>query len=71
MKAQMKAANRSGAPAAVILGPDELAKGVCTLKWMETGDQQETPLDKLVDDLRERILGPDAHDSGFGRPPGR
>ena len=70
MKAQMKAANRSGAPAAVILGPDELAKGACTLKWMETGDQQETPLDKLVDDLRERIPGPDARNAGLGKRPG-
>ncbi len=45
MKAQMKAANRSGAPAVVILGPDELAKGVCTVKWMDSGEQQEVPLD--------------------------
>ena len=41
MKAQMKAANRSAAPAVVILGPDEVAKGVCTLKMMESGEQHE------------------------------
>jgi histidyl-tRNA synthetase len=51
MKAQMKAANRSAAPAVVILGPDELAKGVCTVKWMESGEQREVPLGELADDL--------------------
>jgi len=51
MKAQMKAANRSGSPAVVILGPDELEKGVCTVKWMESGEQREVPLDALADDL--------------------
>jgi len=60
MKAQMKAANRSGAAAAVILGPDELAKGVCTVKMMASGEQQETPLNKVADDLRERLFGADA-----------
>ena len=57
MKAQMKAANRCGAPAVVILGPDELSKGVCTLKMMESGDQHEVSLEILAtvvaDELRQ------------------
>jgi len=57
MKAQMKAANRCGAPAVVILGPDELAKGVCTLKMMESGEQHEVSLEILAtvvaDELRQ------------------
>ena len=52
MKAQMKAANRSGAPTVVILGPDELSKGLCTLKIMESGEQQEVPLEILAEDLQ-------------------
>jgi len=56
MKAQMKAANRSAAPAVVILGPDELEKGVCTVKWMETGDQREVDLDKLAEDLGATLV---------------
>jgi histidyl-tRNA synthetase len=56
MKAQMKAANRSGAPTVVILGPDELSKGVCTLKMMESGEQHEVSLESLatvvVDELQ-------------------
>jgi len=57
MKAQMKAANRSGAPAVAILGPDELAKGVCTVKWMESGEQREVSLDGLADDLGAALVG--------------
>jgi histidyl-tRNA synthetase len=40
----------------VILGPDELDKGVCTVKWMETGDQREVDLDKLTDDLGATLV---------------
>ena len=55
MKAQMKAANRSAAPAVVILGPDELAKGVCTLKMMESGEQREVALDILPTMLDDEL----------------
>ena len=55
MKAQMKAANRSNAPATVIFGPDELSKGFCTLKMMESGEQREVSLELLVKDL-QRIV---------------
>ncbi|MBN1670295.1 MAG: histidine--tRNA ligase [Kiritimatiellae bacterium] len=48
MKAQMRAANRSGAPWAVIRGADELAKSVCVLKDMKTGDQAELALTDLL-----------------------
>jgi histidyl-tRNA synthetase len=60
MKAQMKAANRSGAPAVVILGPDELEKGVCTLKMMESGEQHEVSLEILPTVLAEELR----HDGG-------
>jgi histidyl-tRNA synthetase len=39
MKAQMKAANRSGAAVAVILGPDEVAAGTATVRPLRGGDQ--------------------------------
>jgi len=55
MKAQMKAANRSNAPVTVIFGPDELSKGFCTLKMMESGEQREVSLEKLVEEL-QRIV---------------
>ena len=54
MKAQMKAANRSAAPFVAILGPDELERGVCTVKQMETGAQEDVALDQLVDALMKK-----------------
>lgn len=39
MKAQLKYADKRGAPVAVIQGGDELAKGVVTLKSLKLGDQ--------------------------------
>lgn len=48
---RMKRANRLGASHAVILGSDELARDVATLRDMETGVQEEVPLDMLVERL--------------------
>jgi len=57
MKAQMKSANRSGAPAVVILGPDELSKGVCNLKMMASGEQHEVSLEILATVLADELQG--------------
>ncbi len=51
MKKRMKRANNVGAIACVILGEDEMAKGVATVRNMETGDQVEVPLASLEDHL--------------------
>ena len=51
MKAQMKAADRSGARRTVILGEDELAAGVVQLRDLESGEQRPVPLDRLADAL--------------------
>jgi histidyl-tRNA synthetase len=51
MKKRMKRANTVGAAACVILGEDELAKDVATVRNMETGDQVEVPLASLEDHL--------------------
>ena len=59
MKAQMKAANRSAAPAVAILGPDELAKGVCNLKMMESGEQHEVSLEILATVLADELRNDD------------
>lgn len=48
---RMKRANRLNARAAVILGPDEVAKGVATLRDLDSGTQTEVPLDLLTDHL--------------------
>ena len=44
MKAQMRAANKSGALWGVIRGDNELAKGTAVLKKMADGSQEELPL---------------------------
>lgn len=51
MKKRMKRANNVNAIATVILGEDELAKGVATVRNMETGDQIEVPLASLEEHL--------------------
>ena len=48
LKRRMQQANRIGARAAVLLGEDELAKGVATVRDMESGEQREVPIDRLA-----------------------
>jgi histidyl-tRNA synthetase len=51
-KAQFKVADRSGARAVVVLGPDEVARGVVTVKDLATGEQREVAADDVVAALR-------------------
>jgi histidyl-tRNA synthetase len=64
-KTQMKKADASGAAFAVILGEDEVAQHVATVKAMRCSDpahQQNTvPFDAVVDYLVDQIVG-DGHD---------
>jgi histidyl-tRNA synthetase len=52
MKAQMKAADRSGATLAAIIGSDEAAAGTVTLRDLRAGEQRAVPADDVVDDIR-------------------
>ncbi|WP_412063317.1 histidine--tRNA ligase [Rubrivirga sp. IMCC45206] len=55
MKAQMKAADRSGAAQAVVVGEDELAEGVAQLRDLVAGEQRPVPIAELAAVLvRER-----------------
>jgi histidyl-tRNA synthetase len=51
MKAALRAADRSGAARAIILGAEEIGKGVATVKDLASGDQREIALDALVKEL--------------------
>lgn len=51
MSKRMKRANKIDAIAAVILGEDELAKGVATVKALDSGEQRQVALDGLADAL--------------------
>ncbi len=55
MKSQMKAADRSGAAVAVIVGGDELAAGTVTLRPLRGGEQEAVPREKLLDRIAELL----------------
>jgi len=54
-KKQLKLAAEAGASYAVIIGEDELARGVVTLKELATGEQAEISRSKLASELTDRI----------------
>jgi histidyl-tRNA synthetase len=55
MKSQMKAAGRSGARVAVIVGEQEVADSTATVRDLVAGEQEAVPRDKLVERIR-RVL---------------
>ena len=52
---QFKYADRAGIRFVAVLGPDEIAKGVVTIKDMRKQDQFEVPRDELVKALRVEL----------------
>jgi histidyl-tRNA synthetase len=54
---RMKRADRANARAAVLLGEDEQAKGVATVRDLDDGEQQEVALDGVVGHLRRLLNG--------------
>lgn len=48
MRSQMRHADRSGAPYGLILGDEEMEKGLIACREMASGQQTEFPLDELV-----------------------
>ena len=55
-KAQFKAADRSGARLALVVGPDEAAGGKVGIKDLKgDGDQETVDLDGVVDEVRKRL----------------
>jgi histidyl-tRNA synthetase len=53
MKRRLARANKANARAALLLGDDELAKGVATIRDMETGEQTEAPITSLAEHLAQ------------------
>lgn len=54
MKGQMKQADRLGAACAIIIGEDELASGMATLRDMASGDQESISIAGLVEAIEDR-----------------
>ncbi len=55
VKGQMKQADRCGASYALILGGDELAKQMATLKDLTTGEQKQIPFAQLTDEVKKLV----------------
>lgn len=56
-KAQMKYANKLGAKLVLMLGQDEIEKGYCTVRNMETGEQFKLDNDDdLVENIKKLVL---------------
>ena len=51
MGKRMKRANKLNARVAVILGDDEIAKGVAALRDLDSGEQREVAFDQLAQQL--------------------
>lgn len=51
LRSQLREADRLKASSAVILGPDEVAKKVATVRDLSSGEQREVALDELVSEL--------------------
>ena len=58
LKAQMKLADRSQATHTLILGGDELSRGVALLRDMAAGSQEEISLEYLVEAVKARLALP-------------
>ncbi len=55
LKSQLKDANRAGVRFALILGEDELARGVVAVRDMQTSEQQEIGLASVVGWITEKL----------------
>jgi len=60
LKRAMELANKAGARYALILGDDEIAAGVYTLKNMQSTEQHLVARDEIVSKLRTTETGDDA-----------
>ncbi|MDP9134413.1 MAG: histidine--tRNA ligase, partial [Actinomycetota bacterium] len=67
-KAQLKRADKSGAAVALIVGDDEVARGVAAVKWLRTGSaQQEWNWDDLPRQLAAALDMDEASGTNDGR----
>jgi histidyl-tRNA synthetase len=60
LKGAMKAADRSGARFAVIIGPEERNAGTVRLKDLKNGDQQDVAVTSATDWLIDKLAGEEA-----------
>jgi len=56
-KARMKLADRLGARVVAILGDDEMARGVWTVRDMARSEQEDVPEERILEHLKEKANG--------------
>lgn len=56
LKAHLRQADRLGALYTILLGDDEIDKGIATLRNMQTKAQEDLPIRDLVSSLQSRLL---------------
>ena len=54
-KALMREANRRGSRLVLILGEEEMAKGICQIKNMETSEQKSVPLNDVIPSIKQAL----------------
>ncbi|MCO1578673.1 histidine--tRNA ligase [Crossiella sp. SN42] len=59
VKGAMKAADKSGARFALVLGDRDLAEGIAQLKDLASGDQRPVPLEDVVAEVRAALARPE------------
>jgi histidyl-tRNA synthetase len=57
MKSQMREADRLSARYVLILGEDEFAQDLVTIRSLAGGEQKQVPLPEVIDWLQENELG--------------
>ncbi|MCL2888372.1 MAG: histidine--tRNA ligase [Elusimicrobia bacterium] len=55
LKTQLKAADKAGAAYALLLGPDELAKNIFTLRDFKTGSQKEIKFENIYTEVKSLL----------------
>ena len=56
----MRRANHVKARVAVLIGDDEIARNIVTLRDLDSGEQNEAPVDPSLSALRARLRALDA-----------
>ena len=56
IKSQMRDANKLGAKYVIIIGEEELAKNIATIKNLSNGDQEQIPLDSILSHIKSLPL---------------
>jgi histidyl-tRNA synthetase len=55
LKSQMKRASRLDAPYVLMVGENELEKGLALLRNMSTKNQEDVPLNRLVENISKQL----------------